>query len=202
MSFYRAKNRAVNKNIHDSNRLAILNQSLARNQSHNLLLDTYVLIPYGTIIQSCAVNAPNGWFLCNGASLSKAYYFNLFNAILYTYGGSGDNFNLPDLRGRVGVGAGAGGGDLTQRALGATGGAETHTLTADEMPAHSHGSNSDSTHGLMTNSGHNTMNATINDGNEPDLYATPVALQISNAGGGGAHNNMQPYVVLNYFIKY
>ena len=161
-----------------------------------------MLIPYGTIIQSAAVTIPAGWLLCDGASLLKASYLNLFGAVGYTYGGSGLNFNVPDIRGRVAVGRGTGAG-LTARALGTTGGEETHLLTVDEMPSHTHTSNATGgTQGLSVSTGNNTMNAEVNGGAEPDLYALPLALVINPTGGGTAHNVMQPFIVFNYLIKF
>ncbi len=161
-----------------------------------------MIIPYGTIIQSAAVNLPDGWLLCNGADLLKDAYINLYNAIGNTYGGTGNYFKVPDIRGRVAVGEGQG-GSLTNRNLGDTGGEETHALTIDEMPSHSHTNNSNSTtQGLVTVTGSNTMNAEVNGGSEPDLYALPNALTINSAGGGQAHNNIQPFIVLKYLIKY
>jgi microcystin-dependent protein len=169
----------------------------------NFYLDNYLLIPYGTIIQSAAVTVPDGWLVCNGASILKAIYLNLFNAIGYTYGGSGANFNIPDIRGRVAIGSGTGAG-LSARNLGNIGGAETHTLTTDEIPSHSHSSNAVGGNvGLITSTGVNTMNGDINNGSgEPDLYASLPALTINSTGGGNAHNNMQPFIVFNYLIKY
>ncbi|MBD2515202.1 tail fiber protein [Nostoc sp. FACHB-973] len=79
-----------------------------------------------------------GWLWMDGASYPVSTYPGLFAAIGYTHGGSGANFNVPDKRGRVGVGAGQGAG-LTLRSLGQTFGAETHTLTVSEMPLHNHG---------------------------------------------------------------
>ena len=87
-------------------------------------VNNYILIPYGTIIQSAAVNIPNGWLLCNGDLLSRLIYANLFSAVGYTYGGSDLSFNIPDLRGRSVIGAGTGSA-LTTRNLGDLGGAET-----------------------------------------------------------------------------
>jgi microcystin-dependent protein len=184
----------------------------------NYYLNNYVLIPAGTIIQSAAINEPDGWFDCNGRTLLVAEYAYLFSAIGYTYsvgvyrGADVNNnfvadlsFNIPDMRGRVGVGYGDGdGAALTPRNLGAFGGAETHTLTVGEMPAHSHTSNATGgiSGGLIKVTGSNTMNASINDGNEPDLYASTVALAIDPSGSDLPHNNMQPYVVLRYLIKY
>jgi microcystin-dependent protein len=169
----------------------------------NFYLDTYLLIPYGTIIQSAAVTVPEGWLLCNGSSIIKAIYLNLFNAIGYTYGGSGNNFNVPDIRGRVAIGSGTAPG-LSTRNLGNTGGAETHTLSVDEMPSHSHSSNATGGGiGLIRSTGNNTAGAGL-DGTsgEPDLYATLPALTINSTGSSNSHNNMQPFITLNYLIKY
>src|SRR4051794_24673283 len=73
-----------------------------------------------------------GWKLCDGQSLSGATDSGLFEAIGHSYGGQGDAFSLPDLRGRVPVQVGAG------RALGRAGGQERVALTAAQMPAHTH----------------------------------------------------------------
>ena len=169
----------------------------------NFYLDNYILIPYGTIIQSATVNIPEGWLLCNGASIIKISYLNLYNAIGYTYGGSGDNFNVPDIRGRVSVGTGTGAG-LSSRTLGNTGGAETHQLSVGEMPSHSHTSNATGgSVGLITSTGSNTAaNGLDNTSGEPDLFATLPSLTINSTGSSNAHNNMQPFIVLNYLIKY
>ena len=169
----------------------------------NFYLDNYILIPYGTIIQTAAVTIPDGWLVCDGASILKAIYLNLFNAIGYTYGGSGSNFNVPDIRGRIAVGSGTGAG-LTTRNLGTTGGEEAHTLTTDEIPSHSHSSNAVGGNiGLITSTGNNTASTGLdNTSGEPDLFQTLPALTINSTGGGNAHNNMQPFIVFHYLIKY
>jgi microcystin-dependent protein len=170
----------------------------------NFYLDGYLLIPYGTIIQSAAVVVPTGWLICDGASKVKATYLNLFNAIGYTYGGSGLNFNLPDLRGRVAVGSGTGAG-LTSRALAFSSGVETHVLNESEIPSHTHTHTSNPTgnYGLILFNGIDTQNSDVNDtSGEPNLYAEKGTLIIENTGGGLPHNNMQPFLVLNYLIKY
>jgi microcystin-dependent protein len=236
MSFFRARNRALNKNVFSDNRVSMFlrlpirtgNLAVERSEtiaddltvgknlriggdlsarnvyadSGNFYLDRYLLIPYGTIIQSAAVNIPTGWLLCDGASILKADYLNLFGAVGYTYGGSGLNFNVPDIRGRVAVGRGTGAG-LTARALGAKGGEETHVLTIEEMPSHTHTSNATGgALGLSVSTGLNTMNGEVNAGAEPDLYQAPAALVINAVGSGTAHNVMQPFIVFNYLIKY
>lgn len=168
----------------------------------NFYLDNYLLIPYGTIIQSAAVNIPDGWLVCNGGSILKVTYMNLFNAIGYTYGGSGNNFNVPDLQGRVIVGSGNGAG-LSSRNLGNTGGEEQHTLTVNEIPSHSHTSNAvGGSVGLITANGSNTAIDVDSSSIEPNIYAAPVALTINATGSGNSHNVMQPFIVFHYLIKY
>lgn len=90
--------------------------------------------------------APTGWRLCDGSAISRTTFFRLFGAIGTTFGvGDGSTtFNVPDMRGRVGIGAGTGTG-LTARTLGATGGEENHALTVAELAAHDHGGVSGST---------------------------------------------------------
>ena len=71
------------------------------------------------------------------------------------------------------------------------------------MPSHSHTSNSTGSRGLMTTTGSNTAsNGLDNSPGEADLYVGPVQLTINSTGSSNAHNNMQPYIVLNYLIKY
>jgi microcystin-dependent protein len=180
--------------------------------SGNYYLNNYILIPYGTIIQSAAISVPDGWLDCDGSLILRTDYEDLFNSIGYTYSsfsGSDLSFNVPDLKGRVAVGAGAGAG-LTSRTLSSKGGAETHVLTTGEMPSHNHG---------VTDPGHahSYVNNT-NDQNTDNVFSTESAadqvdlnnttssnttgISINNTGGGQAHNNMQPFIVLRYFIKY
>ena len=159
--------------------------------------------PSGAILQFAGSSAPANWLLCDGALVSRTTYANLFTAIGTTYGaGDGSTtFKLPDLRGRVPIGAGQGSG-LQNRVIGATGGAETHTLTTSEIPAHDHNvtvtkrvTDDDATGGspfsmLVASRNVSTSSETAVDGAETD-----------NTGGGQAHNNMQPFLVLNHIIK-
>lgn len=176
----------------------------------NYYLDSYMLIPYGTIIQSAAINIPNGWLDCNGSSILKTVYLNLFNAIGYTYGGSGNNFNVPDIRGRVAVGAGTGVG-LSARSIGNTGGEETHTLTTGEMPSHNHSINDPGhshnwNNGLegddSGNGGSYSEYTTVPGSVAGAIASATTGITINSTGSGGAHNNMQPYIVFRYLIKY
>ena len=189
-----------------------------------------LLVPPGSLMMYIAATAPGGWFVCDGTAVSRSTYAGLYAVIGTTYG-VGDNvttFNLPDMRGRVPVCSGAGAG-LTSRSLGATGGAETHTLSTTEIPSHTHSGTTDSS-GLHThthnanndypgaaltyrNSANTRVDADSGQTNEINLDYT-VALTIEQAGththsftsdstgSGGAHNNMQPFLVVNYIIKY
>lgn len=174
----------------------------------NYYLDTYVLIPAGTIVQSAAINEPAGWYNCDGRTLTIEVHPDLFAAIQFAYSngnfsGQDLSFNIPDMRGRVGVGVGQG-ASLTNRNLAGTGGEENHVLTVDEMPSHSHTSNATggNSGGLIRTTGNNTAVTVDGSSVEPDLYAATVALTINNTGSNAAHNNMQPYLVLRYLIKY
>jgi len=149
--------------------------------------------------------APRNWALCDGQLMPIAQNTALFSLLGTTYGGDGrTTFALPDLRGRAPMHPGHGFG-LTQRQLGETNGAETVTLLASEIPAHSHelrGSDNAATTPLPVPAD-NMLARTAED-----TYQTPgnktLAMMsvnsLSAAGGGQPHNNMQPYLVLNFII--
>jgi len=98
------------------------------------------LIQPGTVLPFAGTQVPSDeWLVCDGSAVSRVGYATLFKVIGETYG-SGDGsttFNLPDLRGRTVIGAGQATG-LTDRLIGQAIGAETHTLTLEEMPLHAH----------------------------------------------------------------
>jgi microcystin-dependent protein len=143
----------------------------------------------------------HGWMICDGRSLSRDTYSQLFNIIGTTYGNDdGATFKLPDCRGRIlgAIGTGAG---LTARSAGTLLGSETHTLTSAEMPSHTHTSNAvGGTIGLITANGSNTATDVDNSLVEPNVYAAPAALTINSTGGGGAHNNMQPTAFIGHIF--
>lgn len=108
----------------------------------------------------------DGWMKCDGRSLIRVDYPDLFAIIGTSFGsGSGTTFNLPDSRGRV-LGTIGQGSGLTSRAIGTAVGEETHTMTTSEMPTHSHtgttASNGSHTH-TITDPGHTHTQTTIND---------------------------------------
>jgi len=197
------RNQTIGSNLDICGNLTLGGDIRARNYyaSGNFYLNNYILIPAGTIIQSAATSVPGGWLDCDGQTLTVATYAYLFSAIGYTYsvgvyGESDLSFNIPDMRGRVGVGVGTGPA-LSVRGLGDISGAETHTLTVGQMPSHDHGGSTGTTSGANTGS---TSTAQISGHNVADDGSH--SHTISPQGGGGAHNNMQPYVVLRYLIKY
>tara|TARA_A100001518_G_C1205273_1_gene48157 strand:- start:43 stop:621 length:579 start_codon:yes stop_codon:yes gene_type:complete len=139
--------------------------------------------PLGTVLPFAGATAPDGFMLCDGAELFASEHADLF-AVIGTVYGEGEapgSFKLPDLRGRAAIGAGQG-VDLSDRVLGAMAGAETHQLTVDEMPEHD--GHIDGGIGQACN------NAGVSSSSSGSIR-----------GGGQPHNNMQPFVVLNYIIK-
>ncbi len=158
----------------------------------------------GTVMLWAGNFAPRGWMFCMGQVLPIAQNTALFSLLGTTYGGDGRvTFALPDLRGRVPIGAGPGPG-LTPRTQGEVSGTETVTLQITEMPLHNH---------LLY-----STNATANQA-EPSNHILAAESQgatqiysdggangamsptsISAAGGSQPHSNMQPYSCLNFII--
>lgn len=144
--------------------------------------------------------APVGWALCQGQLLSISSNTALYSLLGTQYGGDGRaTFGLPDLQGRVPVGQGQGQG-LSPRAVGAKGGAETVTLTSGQLPAHQHSVAASS--GATGKSPAGTIPAyTANGstyGTTADLAMSPT--MVGGAGGGQSHDNLPPYLVLNWCI--
>ncbi|QMP19181.1 tail fiber [Pseudomonas phage Persinger] len=199
----------------------------------------------GVVLPFAGAAAPNGWLLCHGQAVSRTTYAHLF-AVIGTAYGAGDGsstFNLPDLRGRVAAGkdnmGGTAAGRLTTagagvdgNALGAAGGAQSHTLTTAQMPSHAHAVSDpthahsvyDPTHAHTQQSWNLTsfdgtggphqvgadapasgnlgvVNTTTASATGIGIYAAATGISIQAQGGGGAHNNTQPTIVLNHIIK-
>jgi len=160
--------------------------------------------------------APKGWAFCDGQILQISQNAALFSLLGTTYGGNGQStFALPNLNGRVPIGYGDGPG-LTSRVEGETGGQETVTLLASEMPVHSHVvtagtvgvpsytgvGNSDTPENSYPASSSKSY-TTIETGNVSTKGAMNTAgstVQLSMTGGGQPHNNLQPYLVVRYII--
>ena len=146
--------------------------------------------------------APRGWAFCDGQILPINQNQSLYSLLGTTYGGDGrTSFALPDLRGRTPIHVGSSNGSV--HLLGQKGGEETHTLSAAEMPQHNHRMQASSNPASSRTPGGNVYaNADIPAYRSP----TGATLQSMNAGtllsvgGGQAHENEQPYLVLNFCI--
>jgi len=141
----------------------------------------------GTIFAHALATAPVGSLPCDGVTFLRVDYPDLYVALDPVYVVDADNARTPDLRSRSVIGTGQGAG-LSNRALDQAVGTETHQLTTDEMPSHTH----------------QYTASTVFPGAAP---GTPQLIVISqqnvpttNTGGGQAHNNMQPFYVLNYGV--
>lgn len=180
-------------------------------------------IPAGIVTSFAGSIAPTGWLICDGTLKQTTTYPDLFTAIGYTYGGSGSQFGVPNLKGRVPVGL-----DTTQTEfdqINDQGGSKTHTLITAELPAHSH----TATASVTVNSGsashdHTFTRPTLSDvtvasgtgasatgpsdgpattqsDSASHSHNASATVTVQNTGSGSAHNNLQPYIVLNYIIK-
>ena len=147
--------------------------------------------------------APRGWAKCDGQLLQIASNQALFSLLGTTYGGDGrTTFGLPDLRGRTALHVGQGAG-LTKRVLGATGGAESVVLTANQMPAHTHAATlraAAETADTSKPQGKVLGSAQFYRNPPADTNLDAGAITVANSGGNQAHPNMQPFVVVNWCI--
>jgi microcystin-dependent protein len=157
--------------------------------------------PYVGEIRMFAGNfAPAGWAFCNGALLPISENPTLFQLIGTTYGGDGTStFALPDLRSRVPIHVGPG------FSLGQPGGAEIVTLTTSQIPAHSHVPLAQSNSGNQPSpQGNLWAQTTLNlyaDNPPPSSSLTFAASAIGSAGGSQPHDNMIPFLVVNFIIS-
>lgn len=159
--------------------------------------------PYVGEIRIFAGNfAPAGWMFCEGQILPISENETLFQLIGTTYGGDGQStFALPDLRGRLPLHVGAGGGGSF--VLAETGGAEEVTLTTSQIPAH--------THALMASTSAGTQNSPNNSVTAASpsvtLYAADVTdsnmstATVAGHGGSQPHTNVQPYLCVNFILS-
>lgn len=159
--------------------------------------------PIGAVTAFAGAAAPAGWLIADGSAVSRTTYALLFALLSTTYGaGDGSTtFNLPDLRGRAPIGVSGG------HARGASGGAETTTLSTSQLPAHDHGSVGDHTHTVQS--------YTVDDRTKAaslfsTLLPTPSGTNTSSAAGGHTHSSvgsgasvpiMSPYLTLPYIIR-
>jgi len=178
----------------------------------------------GEVILFAGTFAPRSWAFCEGQLLAINSNQALFSILGTTYGGDGrTTFALPDLRGRVPIGAGSGPG-RTSRSLGARGGTEGEVLTTAQIPGHTHAGE---TSGLTVSlRGHTTNNAdqnvpapgnvlgklenfmsvvSVNAYSDSEANLTTIAgprlsATVENAGGSQSHENRQPLIAINYII--
>lgn len=151
--------------------------------------------PAGTVVAYAGVTAPAGWLLCDGATYQRSQY----PALAAVLGATGENFTVPDLRGRFLMGASA------SHPRAQTGGEEAHTLTEAEMPAHAHpvigrglpGKWEQGVGIFATNLGAGSGWTSVSS---YDAKA-PGWLEAKPKGGGKPHNNLPPYYSIGYIIK-
>ena len=165
-------------------------------------VNTGIVVPWGS------ASIPSGFLLCDGTSYATSAYTALFAVIAYTYGGSGANFNVPDLRDRTIVGVSSGNSKALAQAIGANtvtptgniaGSTGSTTLSTAQIPSHSHG-------------GASTQD--FQAGGAEGMTNVPRRGCSGDTGGGQSHTHnlsanftgsansvLQPGLVLNYIIK-
>ncbi len=142
----------------------------------------------GIVVPFAGTVAPAGWLFCDGAEYDQITYPSLFSTIGQTYGGGTGTFCVPDLRYKMAVGAGQYAG-MPDLAVGDTGGSPEHQLTVEELAAHDH-----PTQYLVGI-------AQLGVGDPvllPDLFNTG---NTGDTGGNQPHNNMPPFLALNWIIS-
>lgn len=178
-------------------------------------------LPAGSIQLFAGPTPPSGWASCDGSAISRTGYARLFAAIGTTWGvGDGSTtFNLPDLQGRVPVGAGAGAG-LTARTLATSAGAETHTLSEANLASHTHTGPSHRHTGPSHTHGYDTWQTQQSTTVSPGPNGYTVAADTGTTGSGGTGNtgyagtgdtgsagsgtavgHMPPFAVVTYIIR-
>jgi len=167
-------------------------------------VNTGIVVPWGSAV------IPSGFLLCDGTSYATATYAALFAVIAYTYGGSGANFNVPDLRDRTVVGVSSANSKTLAQGIGANtvtptgnigGSVAATTLTTAQIAAHTHTVTSTCTGGFS--------NTALSGGTAMSTFPPT-----SSTGGGQSHTHnlsanftgsansvLQPGLVLNYIIK-
>jgi microcystin-dependent protein len=156
-------------------------------------------LPVGTVVSFSGKTCPMDWKFCDGSELNMSDYPELFSAIKQFYGGSKTKFKLPDLVGRIILGEDKNGVIISgeyNSTIGGVGGELKHTLTEEELAKHKHTGKTSIT---GDSGGGADVNYSITD---PDR-GNPVLprIETTETGNDVPHNNMQPYIVMNYIIK-
>lgn len=158
------------------------------------------LIPVGVIVPFAGKKAPSGWALCHGGSLPKGEYPELFDMVGYVYGGEGNEFGIPDMRTRVPVGY-----DVRNppfNTIGAKGGQAEVTLTTAQMPTHTHGQRvTSAVEGGNSGGIRRDLYESYGASSLKSYKAYAQGVSTTSKGNGRPHNNLQPYIVLEYIIK-
>ena len=165
----------------------------------------------GEIRLFAGITPPAGWAFFDGRAVAVGEYQALFEAIGYRWGGEGPVFRLPDLRGRVPVGAGQGPG-LRERKLAETGGQETVTLNGTHLPAHDHDLVAQRSKATTASPGEAMLaQTTVASGTREALaYASGLSAtgrrilrddSVQATGGGGGHANRMPTLAINFIIS-
>ncbi len=148
--------------------------------------------------------AIQGWAFCDGSLLPISQYDTLFNLIGTTYGGDGQNtFALPDLRSRVPVHMGTGSTGTTFQ-IGQSGGVEELTLNVTQLPVHNHSFVATGDAGSLSTPGGSTLARFA--GHSAYIQAAPTAALgsqslLASSGGGQPHDNLQPFLCVNFIIS-
>jgi microcystin-dependent protein len=174
------------------------------------------VIPVGVIEMFAGSTAPNGWLVCDGSTVSRSVYSDLFKIIGTTYGAGNSNttFTLPDMRGRTPIGVGTGSG-LTARTIGTTYGTQTFTLAAENIPSltvgnmsanstHTHTSSLAALWAVPSGGG-----ANLNAGTTFQTYNTNQQMQVADIQHQHTYTNasltpvtfLPPALAVNYIIK-
>lgn len=145
--------------------------------------------------------APRGWAFCDGQLLAVSQNDALFSLLGTIYGGDGrTTFGLPDVRGRVPIHQGSGPG-LSQRRLGAKGGAENVTLTTNQIPSHSHNFHVNTQAATTPNPAGNVAADSPDDNYNSETIETSFnSGVVANTGGSRSHTNLMPTLCINFII--
>lgn len=159
----------------------------------------------GEIIMFGGNFAPRGWAFCDGQLLAISSNTALFSILGTTYGGDGKTtFALPDLRGRVAIHPGAGAG-LSRYTLGEKGGAESVTLTTNNLPSHSHTLEASTSPGTSNSPTSNVLGSYGTSAPPSGPYVsgsanTTMGTSVGNTGGNQSVGIVQPYLSVNFII--
>lgn len=164
-------------------------------------MDSGPLVPVGAILAWAGVTAPDNFALCDGRQMDRTAYPQLYSVIQNIYGASGNFFKLPDLKGRVIVTRDQGNAQFVN--LNNLGGEAQHILSLDEMPRHSHDIGNPNVANWRDMG---IWGSNVSGGNQWNIASGSSEgslgkLSASDTGGSRPHNNMPPYIVLNYIIR-